>query len=62
MPNDKEKEIEGLSSLKVFFDQFGENDIYKQIFLEELFKFLYKEVVGKPMQDFTSCDDGEPCP
>ena len=57
--SDKEKEIEGLTSLKAFFDQFGENDIYKQIFLEELFKFLYEEVVGKTTDLF--CDD-ESCP
>jgi len=31
----------GIEAIKDFFDQFeGPNDIYKQIFLEELMKFM----------------------
>ena len=32
--------------LREFFDQFGPNDIYKEIFLEELFKFIFEEYYG----------------
>ena len=43
-----EEEIikESFSSLKEFFDQFGEDDIYKQIFLEELFKVIHEEIIS----------------
>lgn len=37
---DEEKIKEGLDTIKSFFDLFGENDIYKQVFLEELIRFL----------------------
>lgn len=36
-----EEEIKrGIEAFEQFCDQFGETDIYKQIFLEELFKIL----------------------
>ena len=57
MPNDKEKELEGIASLQSFFDQFGPNDIYKQIFLEELFKFIYDEMDKKSDFIDPSCDN-----
>jgi len=31
---------ESIKSLELFFNNFGENDIYTQILLEELFKIL----------------------
>lgn len=49
MPNDKA--IEGIESFQTFCDQFGPDDIYKQIFLEELFKFLFAEVLGQKVDD-----------
>lgn len=37
---------EGQETLKAFVDQLdGENDIYKQIVLEEVFKFIYEEIL-----------------
>lgn len=40
----KEKIIEGIETLKSFFDSLGEeNDIYKQILLEELMKILMEK-------------------
>lgn len=35
-------EIEIQNLLKEFFDQFGEDDIYKQILIEELMKFIFE--------------------
>ena len=44
--SDEEKIKASLETLKEFWDLFGENDIYKQIFLEELMKFLLKNPVA----------------
>ena len=52
-----DKAIEGVKSLKAFCDQFGPDDIYRQIFLEELFKFIFAEFI-RP----SSSDDDEPSP
>ena len=41
--SEQEKVKLGISAIKSFFDQFGKNDIYKQIFLEELMKILLEE-------------------
>lgn len=38
--SDQEKITLGLETLQSFWDSFGEDDIYKQIFLEEIMKFL----------------------
>lgn len=40
---DQEKAEQGIEALKEFFDQFGPDDIYKQIFLEVLFEELLKK-------------------
>lgn len=37
---EQEKVVIGLKTLESFWDVFGENDIYKQVFLEEVMKFL----------------------
>lgn len=43
---EEQKIKEGINSLKDFFDSFGgENDIYKQIFLEELVRFMLNEPI-----------------
>ena len=39
---DKEKIKLGLDTLAGFFEQFGPNDIYKQVFLEVLFEELFR--------------------
>lgn len=38
--SDEEKTRLGLEALKTFFDSLGENTIYKQILLEEFFRFI----------------------
>jgi hypothetical protein len=46
----QEKIMLGIESIRSFFDSIdpgGENDIYKQIVLEELFKFLLSEKDSK---------------
>ena len=40
---DDDKLKKGVEALKEFFDQFGENDIYKQILLEVLLEELFEE-------------------
>jgi hypothetical protein len=47
----------GHEALKDFFDQFGPNDIYKQIFMEELFKFIYQEFYGVKIPDSEAGDE-----
>ncbi len=37
---EKEKIIVGIETIKQFFDSFGTDDIYKQIVLEEVMRFL----------------------
>jgi hypothetical protein len=43
----KEKVTIGLDTIKSFFDSLGPDDIYKQIVLEELMKFLVGETKDK---------------
>jgi len=40
---EKEKIILGIDTIKQFFDSLGENDVYKQIVLEEIMRFLKNE-------------------
>lgn len=42
---EKEKIVLGLETIKHFFDSLGPNDIYKQIVLEEVMRFLKGEPV-----------------
>lgn len=51
--SDEEKIKLGIESLKSFWDLFGENDIYKQVFLEELMKFI-KDLPADPSSS-SSC-------
>jgi hypothetical protein len=49
--NKEEMAREGHEALRDFFDQFGPNDVYKEIFLLELFRFLYEEMYGHPPEE-----------
>ena len=41
--SDEEKERIVIDTLVQFFDSLGENDIYKQVLLEEFFKHLMEK-------------------
>lgn len=37
---DEQKAVEGHAAIKAFFDMLGPNDVYKEILLEEFFRFI----------------------
>lgn len=53
---DEQKAIEGHEAIKAFFDMLGPNDIYKEILLEEFFRFILEgkndlSLLNEPRQE-----------
>jgi len=62
---DEQKTLLGHEALKAFFDSFGENDVYKRLFLEELFRGIFSgeydlSLLGESGQTGRSGGNGVP--